>query len=93
MYHKDLRMTKVMQKFQETSLANTSSTRPANLNKPITNTFQLKRMLNTVQVINVNKLFLLETGVKFEVYVTAMGLKIWLNGGVFIYELCGCEFK
>ena len=82
-----------MQKFQETSLANTSSATPVNLNKPIPNIFQLKRMLNTTQVININKFFLLETGVKSEVYVTAMGLEIWLNGGVFIYELSGCEFK
>ena len=56
-----------MQRFQEMGLANASSTRPANLNKPIPNTFthkrfQLKRMLNTIQVINVNELFLLETG-------------------------------
>ena len=78
-------MTKVMQKFQETSLANTSSRRPVNS--------QLKRMFNTTQVINVNKFFLRKTGVKSEVYVTAMGLEIWLNGGVFIYELSGCEFK
>ena len=82
-----------MQKFQETSLANTSSTRPVNLNKPISNIFQLKSMFNTTQVINVNNFFLLVTGVKSEVYVTAMGLEIWINGGVFIYELNGCEFK
>ena len=82
-----------MQKFQETSLANTSSTRPMNLNKSIPDIFQLKCMLNTTQVINVNKLFLLQTGVKSEAYVTAVGLEIWLNSGVFIYELSGCEFK
>ena len=52
--HKDLRITKVMQKFQETYLASASSAKPVNLNKPIHNTlkrFQLKRMLNTTQVI------------------------------------------
>ena len=43
-----------MQKFQETDLASASSTRPVNFNKPIPNTFkliQLKRMLNTTQLI------------------------------------------
>ena len=38
--HEDLQMTKVMQKFQETGLANSSFTRPVNLNKPIPNTFK-----------------------------------------------------
>ena len=38
--HEDLQMTKVMQKFQETGLANASSMRPVNLNKPLPNTFK-----------------------------------------------------
>ena len=38
--HEDLQMTKMMQKFQETGLANTSSTRTVNLNKLILNTFK-----------------------------------------------------
>ena len=33
-------MTKVMQKFQKTDLADASSTRPVNLNNPIPNTFK-----------------------------------------------------
>ena len=33
-------MTKVIQKFQEPGLGNTSSTKPLNLNKPIPNTFK-----------------------------------------------------
>ena len=33
-------MTKVMQKFQQTGLANASSTRPVNLNKRIPNAFK-----------------------------------------------------
>ena len=36
-----LRMTKVMQKFQKTGLANASSTRPVILNNAIPNTFKL----------------------------------------------------
>ena len=28
-----------------------------------------------------------------EVLLTATGFKIWLNGWVFIYELCGCGFE
>ena len=81
----------MMQKFQEKSLSNTSSTTSVNLNKTIPNIFQLKRILNTTQVITVK--ILLETGVKSEVYVTAMKLEIWVNGGVFIYKPSGCEFK
>ena len=37
--HEDLQMTKVIQNFQETGLVNSSPTRPMNLNKLITNTF------------------------------------------------------
>ena len=37
----DLRMTKVMQKFQETGLASASSTRPVHLNEPIPNIFKM----------------------------------------------------
>ena len=33
-------MTQVMQKFRETGLANTSFTRPLDLNKPIPNIFK-----------------------------------------------------
>ena len=36
-----LRMTKVIQKFQEMCIASASSTRPVNLNKPIPNTFKM----------------------------------------------------
>ena len=47
-------MVKVKQKFQETGLASASSTRLANLNKPIPiylKRFELNRILNTTQAI------------------------------------------